>query len=60
MIVAAIKEKNQYENRVSITPETCKSFIKNGLKVYIEKDAGLNASFPNTSYIESGFYNVII
>ena len=45
MIVAAVKEKNEFENRVSITPDTCKSYIKAGLDVIIEKNAGYNASF---------------
>ena len=31
MIVATVKEKNEFENRVSITPDTCKSYIKAGL-----------------------------
>ena len=54
MIVATVKEKNQFENRVSITPETCKSFIKAGLDVIIEKNAGYNASFLDSVYKESG------
>ena len=40
MIVATVKEKNEFENRVSITPDTCKSYIKAGLDVIIEKNAG--------------------
>ena len=54
MIVATVKEKNEFENRVSITPETCKSYIKAGLDVIIEKNAGYNASFLDSVYKESG------
>ena len=54
MIVAAVKEKNEFENRVSITPDTCKSYIKAGLDVIIEKNAGYNASFLDSIYKETG------
>ena len=54
MIVAAVKEKNEFENRVSITPDTCKSYIKAGLDVIIEKNAGYNASFLDSFYKDSG------
>ena len=54
MIVATVKEKNKFENRVSITPDTCKSYIKAGLDVIIEKNAGYNASFLDSVYKESG------
>ena len=54
MIVATVKEKNEFENRVSITPDTCKSYIKAGLDVIIEKNAGYNASFLDSFYKDSG------
>ena len=54
MIVATVKEKNEFENRVSITPDTCKSYIKAGLDVIIEKNAGYNASFLDSVYKENG------
>ncbi len=54
MIVATVKEKNEFENRVSITPDTCKNYIKAGLDVIIEKNAGYNASFLDNVYKESG------
>lgn len=54
MIVATVKEKNEFENRVSITPETCKSYTKAGLDVIIEKNAGYNASFLDGAYKDSG------
>ena len=54
MIVATVKEKNEFENRVSITPDTCKNYIKAGLDVVIEKNAGYNASFSDSVYKDSG------
>ena len=54
MIVATVKEKNEFENRESITPDTCKSYIKAGLDVIIEKNAGYNASFLDGVYKDSG------
>ena len=54
MIVATVKEKNEFENRVSITPDTCKSYIKAGLDVIVEKNSGYNASFLDSVYEKSG------
>jgi len=54
MIVAAIKETNKYEERVSITPDTCKVYTKSGLEVYIEKGAGLGANFQDSEYLDNG------
>ncbi len=54
MIVATVREKNEFENRVSITPDTCKGYIKAGLDVIIEKNAGYNASFLDSVYKNSG------
>ena len=54
MIISALKETNEHENRVAISPDTCKLYIKEGLTVYIEKSAGLNSSFLDSAYLESG------
>ena len=37
-----------------LLPRTCKSYIKAGLDVIIEKNAGYNASFLDSVYKESG------
>ena len=37
MIVASIKEDNNLEKRISVTPETAKNFIALGLNVNLEK-----------------------
>lgn len=48
------REVHSYESRVAATPQTVKRFIKQGFKVYIEKDAGKEARYNNEDYIESG------
>ena len=50
MIIGTIKEKDEFENRVSITPETCKNYLKKGLSVLIEKKSGVAASFTDSAY----------
>ena len=54
MIIGTIKEKDEFENRVSITPETCKNYLKKGLRVLIEKKSGVAASFSDSAYEEYG------
>ena len=50
MIIGTLKEKDEFENRVSITPETCKNYLKKGLRVLIEKKSGIAASFTDSAY----------
>ncbi|MAH89205.1 MAG: NAD(P)(+) transhydrogenase (Re/Si-specific) subunit alpha [Pelagibacterales bacterium] len=54
MIIGTLKEKDEFENRVSITPETCKNYLKKGLRVLIEKKSGVAASFTDSTYEEHG------
>ncbi len=54
MKVNVPKEKNDFERRVAITPEVAQSLIKAGFEVNIEKDAGLNSYFDNSSYEKAG------
>ncbi len=54
MKIAAIKENNLDENRVAISPDTCKKFSQNGLEVLIEKNAGVNSSFLDSDYEKNG------
>ena len=54
MIIGTIKEKDEFENRVSITPEICKNYFKKGLKVLIEKKSGVAASFTDSAYEGNG------
>ena len=54
MQIAALKENNNSENRVSITPDTVKLLQRLNLEVLIEDGAGLNSGFPNELYSENG------
>lgn len=54
MKIAALKERALHENRVAITPDVAKLFIKKGYKVVVEKDIGLNAGFLNEHYSNAG------
>lgn len=48
------KEKHAFENRVSITPDCVTPLKKMGFTVFIEKGAGLAASFSDDLYVKAG------
>ena len=52
--VGCLKENNDNDFRVSITPETSKKLINNNINVYIEEDCGLKSGFSNDNYIDVG------
>tara|TARA_A100001011_G_scaffold18188_1_gene18743 strand:- start:258 stop:1394 length:1137 start_codon:yes stop_codon:yes gene_type:complete len=54
MIVAIPKEVELSENRVAATPATVKEFMKAGMEVNIEKDAGIASHISNIDFEESG------
>jgi len=54
MIIATLKEISADENRVAISPDTCKQYCKKGFSVYIEKNAGIKSSFLDTDYQNNG------
>ena len=54
MIIGTIKEKKKFENRVSISPEEVKNYVKSGHQVFVEKNAGLQSGFSDKSYKEAG------
>ena len=54
MKIAIVKETEDFEKRVSATPETVKKLISLGFSVNIEEDAGLNSFFSNDSYTDAG------
>ena len=54
MKLAVLREKREFEKRVSATPETVKKIISLGLDVIIEKGAGLGAEISDHLYIEAG------
>lgn len=53
MLISAMNE-NSMETRVAITPSTVKQYLKLGLEVCCEENAGLSAGFPNQAYKEAG------
>lgn len=55
MIVGIPKETFPGERRVAITPSLSKSFSKLDCTVLVERDAGLEAGFPDSAYLEAGF-----
>ena len=54
MQIGIIKERRPDEKRVAATPDTVKKFIAMGLKVNIEKGAGITAAITDREYEEAG------
>jgi NAD(P) transhydrogenase subunit alpha len=54
MQIGIIKERRLDEKRVAATPDTVKKFIAMGLKVNIEKGAGITAAITDQEYEEAG------
>lgn len=54
MKIVALKEREKFESRVAITPETSKLFVNLGYEVVLEKDLGLESGYSNNEYIDSG------
>ncbi len=54
MKIAALKEINNNEHRVAITPDIAKKYIANGHSVALEKGAGISAGYPDAAYKKVG------
>ena len=54
VIIGIPKEIGKRENRVAIIPETVSKLTELGLKVQIEKEAGLASNYPDHAYQEAG------
>ena len=54
MKIAVIKERRQFEERVSCTPEIVKKFINIGFKVSVQSEAGISSSYFDSDYKSSG------
>ncbi|RKX89070.1 MAG: alanine dehydrogenase, partial [Spirochaetes bacterium] len=54
MNVSVIKEIKTHEYRVGLTPADVKAYTGHGHKVFIEKDAGREAGFPDEKYTAAG------
>lgn len=54
MVVGVPKEIKNNENRVAVTSAGVHALVKNGHKVYIEKDAGAGSGIEDGDYISAG------
>ena len=54
LIVGIPKEIKLNEERVSIIPDDVNKITKNGIQVYVQTNAGINASFTDNEYINAG------
>lgn len=54
MIIGVPKEIKNNENRVALIPANVHALVKSSNTVIIEKNAGLNAGFTDSQYIEQG------
>ena len=54
MIVGIPKKIKNNENRVGMTPAGVNELVKHGHTVYVQKGAGENSGFPDSSYERVG------
>ncbi len=54
MKIGCVKEIKRHEYRVGLTPSCVKSYVSRGHQVFIEKNAGAAAGFPDEEYEEAG------
>ena len=54
MLIAALKENNSNENRVSLVPDSVKLFQRLNLEVLVEDGAGKSSGYPNQLYLDNG------
>ncbi len=54
MIVGILKEIKVAEKRVSMTPGGVMAMVQNGHKIFVEKDAGTGAGYPDSEYTAAG------
>lgn len=53
-IIGIPKEIKQNENRISLIPDEVKLITDKKFKVYMQKDAGINANYKDEEYINAG------
>ena len=54
MDIGVLKESNQNEKRVAITPKIVSKIKKLGYSIKVEKGSGLDANFYDSEYIDAG------
>ncbi len=54
MFIGSIKEQNNAETRVSLTPSIAQKLTNDGHNVLLEKDYGTKAGFRDEEYLNAG------
>ena len=54
MIIGAVRELREGENRVALSPAVCKQFIKSGFECLVQSGAGAGAFFTDDAYRNAG------
>ena len=54
MIIGIPKDTKEFESRVAITPDSIKKLVKSGYEIWIQSEAGKDASFSDQVYIDAG------
>ena len=54
MRIGVAKEIKKHEYRVGLTPANARAYVNAGHSVTVEKEAGINAGFPDQAYIDAG------
>jgi NAD(P) transhydrogenase subunit alpha len=54
MKLLALKESNQNEKRVALTPDVIAKYQKFGLEIFVESDAGKECNFSDADYEKNG------
>ena len=52
--IGCLKENNDSDFRVSLTPETSKKLIEKNIKVFVQDNCGLKSGFDNKDYEKVG------
>jgi len=52
--IAIVKETQDLEKRVALTPDIAGKLVSDGLKVTIEEGAGIAAGYPDALYVQNG------
>lgn len=54
LVVGVVKETDEGEERVALTPDNCATLIKKGATISVEKDAGVGSGFTDADYTAAG------
>ncbi len=54
MNIGTVKEIKRHEYRVGLTPACVRAYCSRGHKVFVEKNAGLDAGFQDSEYMSAG------